>query len=209
MRHNTPLPADSALPLHAMRHDPGAASGGPVEFDGAAIADFNSLLHELHPDAPHVDAYAVSSVARWLVELPPAQAESLLQARLGRLQEIKTMAADCDWAIDAALAKRIYRLLDYVDQARDLIPDDVPLVGRLDDALLVELAWPMVAEELEDYRDFCRFRDESGVGFGGHPSRDDWLRVRLDEGALWEQLHRVRHQHYVDYGPLEGGLRVV
>ena len=24
-----------------------------------------------------------------------------------------------------------------------------------------------------------------------------------------ELLHRVRHQHYVDYGPLEGGLRVV
>ncbi|WP_146909082.1 hypothetical protein [Arenimonas daejeonensis] len=209
MRHNTPLPADSALPLHAARIDPRSTMPSPVQLDGTAIANFNALLHELHPDAPHVDALAVSSVARWLIELPQAHAESLLQARLGRLHELKTMASDRDWAIEPALAKRIYRLLDYVDQARDLIPDDQPLVGRLDDAILVELAWPMVAEELEDYRDFCRFRDESGASFGGHPSREDWLATRLEEGALWEQLHRVRHQHYVDYGPLEGGLRVV
>jgi uncharacterized membrane protein YkvA (DUF1232 family) len=209
MRHNTPLPADTPLPLHAARIGPRASMPSPVQLDGNAIADFNALLHELHPDAPHVDAYAVSSVARWLIDLPPAHAESLLQARLGRLQELKAMAADRDWAMEPALAKRIYRLLEYVDQARDLIPDDVPLVGRLDDAMLVELAWPMVAEELEDYRDFCRFREESGAVFAGHPGRDDWLATRLEEGALWEQLHRVRHQHYVDYGPLEGGLRVV
>ena len=62
MRHNTPLPAESALPLHAVRREP---SGSQMRFDGNAIADFNSLLHELHPDAPHVDAGAVSSVARW------------------------------------------------------------------------------------------------------------------------------------------------
>lgn len=209
MRHTPPLPAAEALPLHAAHHAAAGQATGPLALDGKAIADYNALLHELHPDAPHVDADAVNSVARWLMALPTPQAEALLQARLGRLQELRDLAIDRDWAVEPALAKRIYRLLDYVAQTRDLIPDDLPLVGQLDDALLVELAWPMVAEELEDFRDFCRFREESGAHFGGHPSRDDWLTTRLEEGALWEQLHRVRHQHYVDYGPLEGGLRVV
>jgi uncharacterized membrane protein YkvA (DUF1232 family) len=152
-----------------------------------------------------VDAGAIASVARWLLELPADEAEALLQARLGRLQELRALSEDRDWALEPPLAQRIARLLAYVELARDLSPDDQPLVGRLDDALLVELAWPLVAEELEDFRDFCRFRDESG----GHPSREQWLAARLEEGALWEQMHRVRHQHYVDYGPLEGGLRVV
>lgn len=209
MRHETPLPAATALPLHAARHDPRLLLDSPVKLDGQAVADFNSLLHELYPDAAHVEAGAIASVARWLMELPAPQAEAMLQARLGRLQELRELAADADWAVEPALAMRIQRLLDYVAQPRDLIPDDLPLLGQLDDALLVELSWPMVAEELEDFRDFCRFREESGVHYGGHPSRDDWLRVRLEEGALWEQLHRVRNQHYVDYGPLEGGLRVV
>ena len=209
MRHDPPLPAGTPLPLP--RHVPhvGPAFAGPVPIAPRAIAEFNELLHELHPDAPHVDADAVASVARWLVELPDAQGEALLQARLGRLAELQALVADPDWAVEPALAKRISRLLDYVERVRDLIPDDTPRVGRLDDALLVELAWPMVAEELEDYRDFQRFRDESGEAFDGHPTREQWLQARLEEGALWEQLHRVRHQHYVDYGPLEGGLRVV
>lgn len=209
MRHDPPLPAGTPLPLP--RHAPhdGPAFAGPVRISPPAVAQFNDLLHQLHPDAPHVDADAIASVARWLVELPEAEGETLLQARLGRLAELQAMAADPDWAIEPALAGRIDRLLEYVDRERDLIPDATPRVGRLDDALLVELAWPMVAEELEDYRDFQRFREESGEAFAGHPRREDWLRVRLEEGALWEQLHRVRHQHYVDCGPLEGGLRVV
>lgn len=202
MRHPAPLPAGSALPLRSAPHVDGRS---PVPTSPSAIAEYNDLLHTLHPDAPHVDADALAAVARWLLEMPKDEAEALLQARLGRLQELRALSGDRDWAIDPALAQRIFRLLAYVEQARDLIPDETPLVGRLDDALLVELAWPMVAEELEDYGDFCRFRAESG----GHPGREQWLAARLEEGALWEQMHRVRHQHYVDYGPLEGGLRVV
>ena len=207
MRHDPPLPAGTPLPL------PRTPTSDPVEppvpLPSEAIAEFNELLHELHPDAPFVDRDAVASVARWLQSLPGPQAESMLQARLGRLAELQAMVADRDWATEPALARRVGRLVEYVERERDLIPDHVPRIGRLDDALLVELAWPMVAEELEDYRDFQRFREESGDAFDGHPRRDDWLRVRLEEGALWEQLHRVRNQHYVDYGPLEGGLRVV
>lgn len=205
MRHDAPLPAASALPLRSAPR----TTDSPVALDGRAVAEFNDLLHELWPDAPHVDVEDVASVARWLLALPKDEAESMLQARLGRLQELRQLAADRDWALEPALARRIERLLAYVAQSRDLIPDDVPLVGQLDDALLVELSWPMVAEELEDFRDFCRFRDESGDAFGGHPSRDDWLKARMEEGALWEHMHRVRQQHYIDYGPLEGGLRVV
>ncbi|MFH2077398.1 MAG: hypothetical protein ABIJ73_01555, partial [Pseudomonadota bacterium] len=68
-------------------HD-GPAFAGPVPLAPRAIAEFNDLLHELHPDAPHVDADAVASVARWLMALPSEQGEALLQARLGRLAEL-------------------------------------------------------------------------------------------------------------------------
>jgi hypothetical protein len=201
MRHDAPLPAGQPLPLRGAHAEAGTA---PVPLAPAAIAEFNDLLHELHPDAPHVDSAALNSMARWLDSLPACEAEALLQARLGRLEELRQMCEDRDWQLEPALARRIRRLLDYVDLARDLIPDEVPRLGRLDDALLVELAWPMVADELDDFRDFCRFRAENG----GRADREQWLRSRLEEGALWEQLHRVRNQHYVDYGPLEGGLRV-
>lgn len=209
MRHEAPRPASSALPLHAARAAADHLPTLPLTLDGQAVVEFNSLLHELHPDAPHVEAEDVASVARWLLSLPAAQAEALLHARLGRLQDLRDLVADPDWGIEPALAHRIERLLAYVSQSRDLIPDDVPLIGHLDDALLVELSWPMLAEELDDFRDYCRFREDSGDAHGGHPTRDDWLAARLQEGALWEQLHRVRSQRYVDYAPATGHLRVV
>ena len=81
MRHPAPLPAGSALPLRTAPHFVGRP---PVTLAPKAVAEFNDLLHALHPDAPHVDADALASVARWLLDLPPDQAEDLLQARLGR-----------------------------------------------------------------------------------------------------------------------------
>ena len=64
MRHPAPLPAGSALPLRTAPPSTGAVPPSPAP---SAVADFNALLHALHPDAPHVDAEAIGSVARWLL----------------------------------------------------------------------------------------------------------------------------------------------
>lgn len=83
----------------------------------------------------------------------------------------------------------------------DIIPDAVPTYGHLDDALLLELAWPVLAEDVDDYRDFCHFRDEA-TDSGGRPVHQlDWLRARAEEGALWEHMHRVHDQVYVEHVP--------
>ncbi|KFN41383.1 DUF1232 domain-containing protein [Arenimonas oryziterrae] len=169
---------------------------------------FNDLLHDLHPDAPHVDADAIASVARWLQAQPADERDALLDARLDRLAEIRAMRHDPDWSIEPAQAQRIDRLLAYVAQADDLIPDATPVLGRLDDALLVELVWPTLADELDDYHDFCVYRDDAEAKPRRRPTQQTWLNARREEGALWEQLHRVHERAYVDYGAPESGLHV-
>ena len=167
------------------------------------------LVHE-HPERVIRSLHQLLQVQpRWLQDQPREHAVAILSERLARAEHLRRMLNDSDWDVCVDTRERARMLISYLQQVDDLIPDDQPLVGHLDDALLVELAWPMVAEELEDFRDFCRFRDESGAHFNGHPGRDDWLATRMEEGALWEQLHRVRSHHYVEYGPREGGLRVV
>ncbi len=209
MRPHTALPADTALPLPHARPQHRRHQVAGVDLRGLDVTHFNNVLHELNPDAPHLDSDAVASVARWLAALPEPQAEAMLQARLGRRAELRELSNDGDWQVDPATRQRIDKLLDYVATSADLIPDELPFIGYLDDALLVELAWPAVADELDDFRDFCRFRDESGHLYRGHPDRDDWLRTRLEEGALWEQLHRVRERRYAEFGLPREGLHVV
>lgn len=206
MRQNAPSPAGSFLPLPEARETHRRHIAGPFELSPAAMERFNNFLHELHADAPHVDADALASLARWLQSQALDERQALLDARLDRLPELEALLADEDWALDEAQAQRIRRLLDYVRENDDLIPDDVPWYGRLDDALLVELVWPMLADDLADYQDFRRYRDEDGDE--RHARTQDWLAARLQEGALWAQLHRVREHHYVDYGPPDKLFRV-
>ena len=199
MRHPAPTPSDPPLPMQPPRAQHRRHQAGPIHLDPLAIDAFNALVHRLHPDAPHVDADALSSMARWLQAQPPAQAAALLHSRLGRLAELRAMRRDSAWPLDPAQAARIDALVDYVRREDDLIPDAVPLFGALDDALLLELAWPMLADDVDDYRDFCRFREDAGAVFGRAVNQADWMRARSEEGALWEQLHRVHTHAYVQH----------
>lgn len=209
MRPTPPTPTGTPLPLPTARDRHRRHLAGDLDLAAAGIERFNRLLHELHPDAPHVDADAIASVARWLREQPEDEREALLHQRLARLEELAQMRQDRDWAIEPAQAQRIDRLLHYVTDADDLFPDHLPVIGRLDDALLVELVWPMLAEDLEDYRDFCRYRDETRQTGRRRPvTQAEWLAARLEEGALWEQMHRVHDQHYADFFVPEREFRV-
>ena len=100
------------------------------------------------------------------------------------------------------------KLLAYLDQDGDLIPDSIPLFGLLDDVLLLELAWPAVATEAEDYVDFCRYREsEQPVGDGAQ-RREAWINDRLGALALFQHHNRVNASHYVRSGPPEQTFRI-
>jgi hypothetical protein len=170
-----------------------------VHPDPEAVARFNALVHELYRDAPQVDAGAIASVARWLESQPPDQRESLLTARLQRVEELEKMRRDADWPLDPAQEHRIDLVLQYLEAEDDLIPDSTPTFGYLDDALLLELAWPVFAEDVDDYRDFRQYRDEVGDALGRPPHQLDWLRARAEEGALWEHMHRVHDYQYAEH----------
>jgi uncharacterized membrane protein YkvA (DUF1232 family) len=209
MRNFPILPTSTALPLGRTNISAQLHRIVDLKFDGAAIARFNNVLHGINPDAPHVDAERFASLARWLLELTPRQSQRELRQRLARVADLKKMAADRDWDTDESQQARLGRLLDYLNDPEDLIPDRTPRLGRLDDALLVELAWPAFADEVDDYLDFCHFRHEQHPRGSPPLRRSAWIRMRMAQGALWQQLQRVRHTRYAEYGPITEGLRVI
>jgi uncharacterized membrane protein YkvA (DUF1232 family) len=198
MRHPAPTPSNTSIPLPRARTATSNESS-PVHPDAESVARFNDLVHELYRDAPQIDAGAIASVAAWLESQPPEQREQLLRARLDRIAELEAMRRDLDWPLDPAQDHRIDLVLQYLEAEDDLIPDSMPTFGYLDDALLLELAWPVFAEDVDDYRDFCQFREECREGLGRSPHQLDWLRARAEEGALWEHMHRVHDQAYVEH----------
>jgi uncharacterized membrane protein YkvA (DUF1232 family) len=194
---SAPTPTDDPLPL---------ARGGSVPAPGAmplradAVAQFDALLHDLWPEAPRVDADRIQHLCTWLAGLPAHAARDVLARRLGRLDELRAMLDDRDWDPRESVRTRLRQLFAYIDQSDDLIPDREPLLGKLDDVLLIELAWPAFASEAEDYRDFCTYRDETHPGGNGESQRAAWMRDRLAEIALLQHQLRVHDSHYVHRG---------
>jgi uncharacterized membrane protein YkvA (DUF1232 family) len=195
MRFSTPIPTDEPLPFARVRDRTDAMPGG-VALDGEAVARFDALLHELHPDAVRVDPERVQNLCAWLASLPPQSAHDVLDRRLRRMEELRAMLDDDDWDADDAIRLRLHGLIGYIDQVEDLIPDHEPLLGKLDDVLLIELAWPAFAAEADDYRDFCAYRSEEHPPGNGNEQRQSWIRDRMAEIALWQHNLRVNHSHY-------------
>lgn len=208
MPHPTPTPEplpferDSALPRYVQPYEPAMAIAP------AAIAAFDALVHELHPDAARVDASRLQRLAGWLAALPASEARRVIDERLQCLQDLRAMAADEAWDCDPALRRRLDQLFAYVDDGEDLIPDRVPLLGLLDDVLLIELAWPAFAAEAEDFRDFCAYRRIEHPPGDAAQQRAAWVRDRLAELALLQHQARVSDSHYVNGRTPEPVFRV-
>ena len=161
-----------------------------------AVARFDALLHELNPDALRVDPLRVRNLCVWLASLPPQAAQDVLDRRLRRMEELRAMLDDGDWDAGDAIRERLRMLFAYIDHDDDLIPDHEPLIGKLDDVLLIELAWPAFVAEAEDYRDFCQYRAEEHPIGDGPAQRGAWIRDRLAEIALWQHHLRVNDSRY-------------
>ncbi|WP_146909080.1 YkvA family protein [Arenimonas daejeonensis] len=120
---------------------------GLIALGENAVQNFNALLSQLDPNAPRVTADQLVTLARWLQEQPREQAVALLSERLARAEQLRRMLNDSDWDVGADTRERARMLISYLQEVNDLIPDDLPLVGHLDDALLVELSWAAFAND--------------------------------------------------------------
>jgi hypothetical protein len=166
--------------------------------DRDEVVRFDALLHEIHPDAPRVDADRLSQLAHWLLAMPEPEARDVLDERLARIEQLRAMLGDSDWDCGEADCARIRKLLDYMDQQENLIPDRIPLLGKLDDVLLLELAWPALAAEADEYEDFRSYRDSEHPDGDGSARRASWIRDRLAALALLQHQARVNEGRYVE-----------
>lgn len=116
---------------------------------------------------------------------------SYVEERLNGLDEIIAMSLDKDWSLPEDTASHLADALAYFCEPEDLIPDSIPGIGLLDDAIMMELVNRELEPELSAYRDFVKFRDEEyarrhAADDETAVTRADWLdakRLELHEKA--------------------------
>lgn len=111
-----------------------------------------------------------------------------MRDRIRRLGTLVDMLGDEEFGLAGADRKRVVQALAYFAEPMDVIPDAVPGLGFLDDAILAELVVRETRHEIEAYEDFCHYRRAELKKHKG-VSRGDYLKARR------KQLHsRMRRR---------------
>ena len=139
----------------------------------------------------------VSCAGQLLADAAKVHIPDFIKARLLRLDDMIAMVRDEGWHLPDEDKARVMSALVYFCDPKDIIPDNVEVLGFLDDAVMIELCVRDLKHELDAYDDFCDYRQHEAARRGLDPAnlgRADWLESRRDE--LVDRMHVRREREF-------------
>ncbi len=172
------------------------------------LKHFRLIMREARDAAKSLTADEILSAANSLLrEIEDAKVPHFIEERLKRLRTLIGMVQDDEWSLPQEETTRVLNALAYFAEPEDLIPDHIPGLGFLDDAIMIELVARELRHEIEAYDDFCAFRDREGArrrskGLDDDVTRREWLETRRTE-----LMSRMRRRRRRDRGRRRSGGR--
>jgi uncharacterized membrane protein YkvA (DUF1232 family) len=142
------------------------------------------------------DADEVVAAARgMLTNISGEHVPGFISDRVGTVEAMIAMAQDAGFGLPENERARVLAALAYLADPTDLIPDGVPVLGFLDDAIIIELCRHDLRYSLEAYNDFCEWREDEARARGIDPTtltaqRADWADARAAEAIAVMQRRR-------------------
>ena len=158
------------------------------ELKNEDLKHFRLIMREARMGAARLAPEDIVATAESLLDsISSVGTPGFIQERIDKLRLLIRMLTDIDWRLPHQEATRVLSALAYFMEPEDLIPDHIPGLGLLDDAIMVELVVRELKHEIEAYEDFCEFRNQHS-----RTSRDDWINKRREE--LQSRMRRRREQ---------------
>ncbi|MCA9509126.1 MAG: YkvA family protein [Myxococcota bacterium] len=110
------------------------------------------------------------------------------------LEDLTAIIEDGDYAAPRAVRDRVLGALAYFANPGDLIPDDVPVFGFLDDALMIKLVEQEFRHELWAFRKFRTFRDGAEQRPWTQAARDRLPKRLADKRSQLRAAVDLRHK---------------
>lgn len=155
------------------------------EISDKDISHFRDCMHKARDAVKDAEDEEIIEAAESLFEeIRSARAPQFVRQRLHRLEAMVNMVRDDEWAMPDSDRHRVLCALVYFCDPEDLIPDSIPGIGFLDDAIMIELVFRELRHEIEAYDDFDDWRK----------SYDKRFRIKKNPEVRAERLEARRHQ---------------
>jgi len=159
------------------------------ELKESDMEHFRSVMREAQSGAKKLSEAVILANAKSLSQDVKTDVPEFVSLRLKKLDSLVKMIEDAEWEIPSEERADVLSALAYFSDPQDLVPDHIPVLGFLDDAIMIELVAAELKDDIEAFEDFCAYREREAERKGTEITREDWL------GAKRRELHsRMRNR---------------
>ena len=175
-----------------------------IEIGDADLQHFISAMQRAQEEAKHLSPREITDAAsKLLVDGHKVALPHFIAERLAKLDSMIAMTQDEGFSLPEEDRQRVLACLTYFANPQDIIPDSVPVLGFLDDAIMIELCVRELQHEIEAYEDFVAYRSAEagrrGVDVAAlKTERVEWAEARRVE--LIDRMRKRRGQSYQKSG---------
>ena len=167
------------------------------ELSQSDLDHFHEVMQRARENAKGISQQQIiDSANQLLAQVDQSDATDFIRDHMSQLETLIAMLVDEGWGLIEDDRERVLAALSYFDEPEDLIPDDVPGLGFLDDAIMIEIVCKELEHEVRAYREFVVFRATEANRRGDDApamQKSDWLEKRRQQ--LHSRMRRRRKGH--------------
>lgn len=146
------------------------------ELKESDLDHFRDIMRKAQSEAAKLSEQEIINNAKNLSLEVKAEVPEFVKQRLVKLETLVAMVEDAEWQIPEQERADVISALAYFSDPEDLVADHIPVLGFLDDAIMIELVAEELQPDIDAFEEFCAYREREQDRAGDSTiTKDDWL----------------------------------
>ncbi|WP_068544720.1 YkvA family protein [Thalassotalea crassostreae] len=152
------------------------------ELQDSDLEHFRDVMRKAQDGAKNLSEQVILANAKNLIRDVKGNVPPFVSDRIKKLETLIAMVEDNEWKIPDEERADVLSALSYFSEAEDLVPDDIPVLGFLDDAIMIELVAQDLSDDIDAFNEFCAYRIREKDRAGDETiTHQDWLDAKRRE----------------------------
>jgi uncharacterized membrane protein YkvA (DUF1232 family) len=146
------------------------------ELTESDLDHFRNVMRQAKSGVSELSEAVILSNAKSLSQDIKGNVPEFVSERIKKLETLVAMIEDSEWKIPEEERSDVLSALAYFSDPEDLVPDHIPVLGFLDDAIMIELVAEELKDDIEAFEEFCAYRSREEERTGDTTiTREEWL----------------------------------